>query len=149
MNANLLEHLAQALSQKFNINLNDVKKAAGGSSQGAPQTRTASPKKRGPTKDDLLKEAKALGLKVTTKMRKGEIQALLDAEKIPVATYHPSQVVATPEEPKPKRTPKATPEGNRRQNLKGLPRHLLRGRGKGRSRFKGHRHQHLKGRPPM
>jgi hypothetical protein len=130
MNANLLEHLAQALSQKFNINLNDVKdvindaintfdqpKAAGGSSQGAPQTRTASPKKRGPTKDDLLKEAKALGLKVTTKMRKGEIQALLDAEKIPVATYHPSQVVATPEEPKPKRTPKATPEGTRQRQV--------------------------------
>ena len=111
----LLQHLAPALSQKFNINLSDVEYVIRTFDQVAispqaavrtpspkrkPRTPAASPKKRGPTKDDLLKEARDLGLKVTTKMKKDEIQAVLDATKtpaqIPTPTPHPSQVVKPP-----------------------------------------------------
>lgn len=115
----LLQHLAPALSQKFNINLVDVENVINTFDQGAvglpaaaappspkrkqsPKQRTlaAPPNKRGPTKDDLLKEARALGLKVTTKMKKDEIQAVLDAAKgahavapvIPPPLPHQSQV---------------------------------------------------------
>ena len=99
----LLKHLAPVLSQRFAINLDDVKDVINTFDQ--PQQPTsrpifdqpqqqptsrpkskaaaAAPKKRGPTKDDLLKEAKNLGLKVTTKMRKDEIQAILDNAKRP------------------------------------------------------------------
>ena len=94
----LLQHLAPALSQKFNINLVDVEDVINTFDQKAPtnadrarppspkRKQPASPKKKGPTKDDLLKEARVLGLKVTTKMRKDEIQAVLDAARGATAT---------------------------------------------------------------
>ena len=93
-----MQHLAPALSQKFNINLNDVEDFIN-TFAGAPPIATrppspkqASPKKRGPTKDDLLKEARALGLKVFTKMKKDEIQAvLLAAAHVTAPQPHPSQ----------------------------------------------------------
>jgi hypothetical protein len=89
----LLKHLAPVLSQRFNIDLVEVKDVINTFDQEVDQevpmaTTPPSPKKKPrtsvtpkkvPTKDDLLKEAKALGLKVTTKMRKAEIQNMLDA----------------------------------------------------------------------
>lgn len=115
----LLQHLAPALSQKFNINLSDVEYVIRTFDQVAispqavrtpspkrkPRTPAASPKKRGPTKDDLLKEARDLGLKVTTKMKKDEIQAVLDAAEIPTPIPHPSQVTKPPSKTPKSRTP--------------------------------------------
>jgi len=71
------------------------------SSKRKPRTPAAFPKKRGLTKDDLLKDARALGLKVAIKMKKDEIQAVLDAAKGAMAapvipTPHPSQVAKPP-----------------------------------------------------
>lgn len=101
MNANvknyLLQYLAPALSQKFNINLVDVENVIN-TFDGPLLTPPSElkrkppvewrPKKREPTKDDLVKEARDLKLKVTTKMKKGEIQAMLDTAKNMI---HPSQ----------------------------------------------------------
>ena len=121
----LLQHLAPALSQKFNINLGDVEVVINtfdddATDQQAPpipqsperkqRTPAASPKKRGPSKDDLLKEARGLGLKVTTKMRKDEIQAVIDASKdappmIPAPTPKAVAKAVPPMIPAP--TPKA------------------------------------------
>ena len=83
----LLKHLAPALSQKFNISLVDVKEVINTFDQTAP------PKCKRVTKDDLLKEARALGLKVSSKMLKAEIQALLDAKPSP-AVAKPAKVSA-------------------------------------------------------
>ena len=101
----LLQLLAPALSQKFNINLVDVEDVINTFDQGTPNAararppspkrkQSASPKKRGPTKDDLLKEARSLGLKVTTKMKKDEIQTVLDAARqVKPRSRTPSPVV--------------------------------------------------------
>jgi serine/threonine protein kinase len=109
----LLQLLAPALSQKFNINLSDVEDVIRTFDQVdvSPQAVSpkrkpaASPKKRGPTKNDLLKEAMALGLKVTTKMKKDEIQAVLNAAKIP--TPIPTKPPPKPAETKPAAKPRA------------------------------------------
>lgn len=127
----LLQHLAPALSQKFNPNLVDVEDVIRAFDQAAPPITTrppipkrkprtpATPKKRGPTKDDLLKEARDLGLKVTTKMKKDEIQTVLDAAKgapaavapvIPVPTPHPSQVAKPPSQKTPPRSRTPSPQ---------------------------------------
>lgn len=125
----LLQHLAPALSQKFNINLVDVEDVINTFDQKAPtnaarsrppspkRKQPASPKKRGPTKDDLLKEARALGLKVTTKMKKDEIQAVLAAKgahavapMIPVPTPHPSQAKPLSQKTTPPRSRTPSPQ---------------------------------------
>lgn len=124
----LLQHLAPALSQKFSIDLSDVEDvirtfdtapqaARQPSPKRKPRTPTGSPNKRGPTKDDLLREARALGLKVATKMKKDEIQAVLNAAKttqvpsIPIIpTPHPSQVAIPPSQRALPRSRTPTPE---------------------------------------
>ena len=99
----LLQHLAPALSQIFKINLVDVKDVINTFDQtptNAARARPPSPKKKkGPTKDDLLKEARLLGLKVNTKMKKDEIQAVLDAARgaTAIATATPAIPVPTSE----------------------------------------------------
>jgi hypothetical protein len=93
----LLKHLAPALSQRFNINLVDVEDVINTFDQRAP-----APSKT--TKDDLLKEARALGLKVTTKMKKAEIQALLEAPAVAKAEAAP---VVPPADAKPAKVGRA------------------------------------------
>ena len=163
----LLQHLAPALSQKFNINLADVEDvinmfdqdvedvinmfdqgAAGLPPSPKQRTLAASPKKRGPTKNDLLEEARTLGLWVTTKMKKDEIQAVLDAAKgtlglwvttkneiqaaldaakgahavapvIPVPTPHPSQVTKPLAQKTPRPRTPSQAEGRKVGSLEG------------------------------
>lgn len=104
----LLRHLAPVLSQKFNINLVDAEDVIRTFDQATPPP----PKKRGPTKDDLLKDARALGLKVTTKMKKDEIQAVLDEAKGAMAAPvipTPHQVAKPPSQKTPPRSPSPQP----------------------------------------
>ena len=93
-----MHQLAPALSQKFNINLTDLENFMNGflPPVGATHSGLASTAKRedpkdpkapkapkdpkapkAPKKDELLKEARALGLNVSTKMKKDQIQAVL------------------------------------------------------------------------
>jgi vaccinia related kinase len=122
------------LSRKFNINLSDVEDVINtfdrpntGPIPVPKKKKTPTTPKRAQTKDDLLKEAKALGLKINTKMRKDEIHTVLDraaagdAAKaviappviIPVITPHPSQVPKPSQTPPRPRTPQPTPMVNK------------------------------------
>ena len=122
----LVEYLAPVLSQRFSINLQEVEDVINtfdAATTSPIRKRTKTPvKKRGPTKDDLLKEARQMGLKVTTKMKKDEIQAKINdalvpraqtpppppAQKTPPRAQTPPPPPAQKTPPRAQKTPKAS-----------------------------------------
>jgi hypothetical protein len=81
----LVDNLAPVLSQRFKLNLQEVTEVINTFDHDShlnqtPPKKNQTPKK--PTKNDLLGKAKELGLKVTTKMKKDEIEALINAANL-------------------------------------------------------------------
>jgi hypothetical protein len=104
----LLQHLAPVLSRRFKLDILDVENVINTFDKfdkirplSHSKRPTPPPKITKVTKDILFKEAKTLGLKVTMRMKKAEIQAVLDEAKI----KHRSRSIS-PQKP---RTPHSSP----------------------------------------